>query len=150
MLEYINSIEELNIILDFSAKAKTLQLKYFTPKYTIKSLERHWAIPIVFEIAEKFEQHNLDENIDFANYDQLFSYPNFSDTNALDMVNILIQFKYHEMNISQDQVIKYFNASRPHSEDLKNLYLGVLIAKEKKLDLKLHDFIKGIIDKRLT
>ncbi len=148
ILKYINSMEELNIILDFSAKAKTLQLKYFTPKYTIKALQKHWAIPVVFEIAEKFEQHNLEENTNFANYDKLFTYPNFTHEHALNLVNILIQFKYHEIDITQDQIIKYFNASRPDSEDLKNFYLGVLITKEKNLDLKLHDFIKGIIDKR--
>jgi uncharacterized protein YqfA (UPF0365 family) len=56
---------------------------------------------------------------------------------------------YHEIKITKQQLIRYFNTSRPESEDLRNLYLAILISREKNLDLKLGDFIKGIIDKRM-
>ncbi len=149
ILKLTDSAETLYQILDNSSKAKTLGLKYFKPKYVIKALEKGWQIPVLFEITEKFEQHNLEEQPGFADYAKLFTYPNFSDLNALELVNILIQFKYHEINITQPQLIRYFYAHRPESEDLKNLYHGVLISKEKRLDLTISDFIKGILDKRM-
>ncbi len=148
ILKYADTAQIVKEIIYTSSKAKTLNLSYFKPKYVIKALERNWNIPTLFYIVEKFEQHKLDENPEFANFDKLFTYPSFSDKHAKNLVEILIQFKYHEIQVTQDQVIRYFNANRPDSEDLKNLYYGLLISKEKNLDLKINDFIKGIIDKR--
>ncbi len=148
ILRLINSADVLYQILENSSKANTLGLNYFKPRYIIKALEKGWQIPILFELTEKFEQHNLEEQPDFANFEKLFTYPNFTDQHALELVNILIQFKYHEINITQSQLIRYFYAHRPDSEDLKNLYHGVLISEEKGLDLTISDFIKGILDKR--
>ncbi len=149
ILRFVDSAEILYQILENTSKARTLGLKYFQPKYVIKALEKGWQIPVLFEITEKFEQHNLEEQPNFADFPKLFTYPNFTDLNALELVNILIQFKYHEIDITQSQLIRYFYAHRPESEDLKNLYHGVLISKEKGLDLTISDFIKGILDKRM-
>ncbi len=149
ILEIAPTVDVIRQIIEYTAKAKTIGLKYFTPKYVIKALEKGWDVATLFEIAEKFEHHNLEEEPDFANFEKLFTYPNFNKEHVKDLVNILIQFKYHEIKITQEQIIRYFNISRPESEDLKNFYLGVLISREKKLDLKVGDFIKGILDKRM-
>ena len=78
ILEIAPTVDVIRQIIEYTAKAKTIGLKYFTPKYVIKALEKGWDVATLFEIAEKFEHHNLEEEPDFANFEKLFTYPNFN------------------------------------------------------------------------
>ncbi len=149
LLRYIPSAQVIDQILSFQPKANTLNLKYFTRENIIKALRKGWSIPTLFEVAERFEHLALEEDPEFANFNKLFTYPGLDDEHLKQLVNILVQLKYHEIDVTQDQLMRYFNVNRPLSEDLKNLYHALILVKDKNLDLTIGDFIKGIIDGRM-
>ncbi len=139
----IQDIKEIEDIIKLLPRAGALNLQHFNYKTILLAVERGWEVSILFDIAQKFQQHNLDEDPDYADFDKLIN-SGISDKDAQEIVNVLIQAKYKGLDITQEDILKYLNSLQKNTEEpIKNLYMALLVIKEKNLDLRLNDLLVG-------
>ncbi len=138
-----DDIKNIKEIVRLMPRAGALNLEYFNHETILKAIEKHWKIYILFNIAQKFQQHNLEDDPNYADFHKLLE-ANITDKQAQDIVNTLVQAKYKQLEINLDGILRYLNSLTTSIEEpIKSLYLALLIIRDKNLDLKLKDLIIG-------
>jgi len=144
-----NSLQSILDLIQLLPKANVLKLKHFNKKNILLTFEKNWSIRILFEIAQLFQQHNLDEDTSFANFNSLLS-STVTDSEVKEIVKVLVQAKYKDLPIKQNDIIKFVSSIKKEKieDPIKNLYLGLVIIKEKNLDLNFSDLLVAAISGR--
>ena len=149
IIDKSSDIKQIRDIIRLLPRAGSLNLEHFNIENILLAVEKGWKVATLFEIAQKFQQHSLDDDPGYADFNKLLEAA-ITDKEAHDIVNILIQAKYKGLEITQSDIIKYLSSLQynPEEPPIKSLYLALVIIKEKGLDLRLDDLMIGTVFER--
>ena len=148
IIEKITEIKQIRDIIRLLPRAASLNLEHFNRESILTAIEKGWKVLILFEIAQKFQQHHLDDDPNYADFNKLME-ATITDKEAHEIVNVLIQAKYKGIEITLNDILKYLNSLQyTIDEPIKNLYLALIVIKEKGLDLRLSDLMVGTVFER--